>query len=262
MKQIIYRDIKKMVCSLRFWAMIGIVVVTTIISRFPFSINTSLGVFDLFIQKNIVDNSIMRFLAPFIPALAFGPIILDDLQNKTFKKVSLKKYVMGKAVFSVIAGGGVFLLSFLIILGICFICSPLDVMSNYTPMGLFKSVYYYSVPLYILLFILHSMLFGMEYTLFGMGIELTSHDSSMALVLPGIVYNCARLLGTFFYNTALPWLRYLFPFLTYEFGSLDISLWRSSLDMGIMLIASAGLIAWGSYKLKKSNVISIFNKEG
>lgn len=265
MKEIIFRDIKSMKSSFRFWAAVGIIVVSTIINILSNMWGQGkISVGDLFIIGNISSNPIMCFFAAFIPAIAFGPVVIDDIKSgaydTTTHKIGLKKYIGGRIVSSVIAGCSVFLIAFLIILAGCFLFGSQSTYSSYSPLGLFKDVYYFSVNMYILLFILHSMLFGAVYALLGMGIAITTRSDSMSLVLPGIIYNCSNLVGMIFENTPINIVDKIIPVLTYEFGSLDTPLWRNMLDLGEILVISIILILIGYRRLERSSEMSLLKE--
>lgn len=244
-----------MIFSCRFWSASGIILICALVWGLT-TIQEKVGALGIFIMSNIRSNGLMCFLAPFIPPLAFSPVKSDDMRTETLKMMikenSLKKYFLSKSISSMIAGSGVFLSAFLIILAGCFIINSSNAVGSYNPIGLFKEIYYSSPLLYIILFILHTMLFGALYAMFGMGTAIITKSDAMALVFPGIMYNCAQLVGMIFDQTIIYKIGYLFPFLTYEFGSIGMPLWRKLLDLSLVLIASILLIVIGYIKIKKA----------
>lgn len=258
MKTIIFNDLNKILKSRRFWLTIVIIIASSILNIFKtpgFDHSQKINGSNLFIFGNIQSSPIMTFIAPFLPALALNPLINDDLSNSShlhiLKRKNLQKYLSGRAVSLMIAGGGIFIIAFVIILLGCLVFGSSDNIPIYRPLGLFKEVYYSSELLYIILFILHAALFGAIYAFFGMGIALITRSESMALVFPGIFYHCVRFVAMIFDKTIISWIGILFPTLTYEFGSLDAPLWGNVLDMGIMLVLSVILITIGYKKLIK-----------
>lgn len=262
MRQIIYNNLKKIFCSWGFWISVGIIVISTIINVLTLfgisNVDKSMGALSLFILGNTQGNPMMAYISPFIPALAFTPVIIKDLQsNDQVVGRDLKKNISGHAISSAIAGGAVFITAFLIILIGCFIYNPSNNMGSYSPLGLFKETYYSSVILYIVLFILHSVIFGAIFALFSMGIALVTKGSTMAMVFPGIVYNCMQVVAAFFRSTIISPVSLVIPYLPYEFGSIDAPLWKNLSGLGIYLIASVILIIYGYIKLKKPITISV-----
>lgn len=253
---LVINNLKKIITSFRFWVSVGVIVLSTIIILTTYGPSSaSAGGVNLFILGNIQSNPIMTFVAPFIPAYIIIPIIFNGLCNNGLYHDSGKK--LSKHVIScTIAGGLVFLLAFLIILVGCFIYNPSDGTIDYYPLGLFKETYYYSNTLYVALFILHSAIFGAIFTLFSVGIALTSKNKSMALVLPGIIYNCSHLVAGLIGKTIISSISAIVPYLTYEFGSLDLPLWKNLSDFCIYFFLSIALTFYGYLKLKKTSNIS------
>ena len=97
-----------------------------------------------------------------------------------------------------------------------------------------------------------STFFGAIYSLFGMGIALITNNESMSLVLPGVLYHSLRFIAVFFEQTTfLSWLAVLFPTLVFEFGAIDMPMWKNALDLSIIFLASVLLIIYGYNKRKR-----------
>lgn len=261
MKKIIYQDMRRIIRSGGFWIAISIIIVSAIINIVQtqwYDKSDKFGAYGLFIFGCVQYNPLISYLAPFVSAIAFSAVTIIP-QNGSIELTDLKKHVMGHSISSMIAGGCIFLFSFLIILAGCFIYDPSTTITYYEPLGLFKEVYYASVPLYILLFFIHSIIFGAVYALFGVGITLTAKSDAMGLVFPGVFYHIIYYIGTFFSQTIISWITVLFPVMPFNFGGLDVPLWKNALDLGVIFIISIVMILTGYRKLRKTHKISLLS---
>ena len=253
MTQVFIDDIKTVFRSKRFWIASGIIVVSTIVILISSAISYQEemgGAFGLFIMGNVRGNAIMSYLAPYIPALVMSSLIIDKSKTENHKaiRISLKKFITARCVSSFMIGASVFIVSFLVIMIGCFIVDPTIRTLDYKPFGLFAEAYYASVPMYILLFILYTAIFGALYALFSMGISLHTKNNSMKMVLPGIIYHCVVFIMPFFFNTPY----YYSPVLRYEFGSLEMPFHNRVFGIFSILLASLILIVIGYIRIKKA----------
>lgn len=254
MKQIICQDIKRIIISGGFWTSVSFVVISVIINLLRFEASEKLGVYGLFIFGSVSYNPLLSYIAPFIPAIAFSAITIFSNEDIADRSTTLKKYILGRSISSMIAGGSVFLFAFMIILLGCFVCDSSTDIIYYEPLGLFKEVYFISIPIYILLFIAHSALFGALYALFGVGTTLVTKSDSMGLVLPGIIYHSVYYIGTFISQTILSFTTIIFPVMPFNFAGLDVPIWKNTLDLGMIIIVSVFMIIIGYIKLKKARI--------
>lgn len=258
MKGIIIDDLGKIIRSWRFWVMVGIMIagtaITLITSPFFTYVVRPFGGVNLFVFGNITGNTWASSLAPFIPALIVGPLAAAGGERG---KTGLKKYIAARSVSSFVAGSGVFVVSFLIILAGCLIIDPTNkTVIDYIPYGPFKELRYANTPLYITLFILHTALFGGVYALLSMGIGLKAKNAAMALVLPAVIYFGSGSLYIMLKSTVFSWLTYILPNMTYDFGRVDTPLWKKLLEFGSIFLLSVTLIISGYFRLKKETATS------
>ncbi len=267
MKAIIFNDIKRTLRSKRFWICAGLIVISAIlnfITEFLFSRNKPKGALELFIVGNIMGNPIMNMIAPFIPAFIIGPAVTGDLKSGDFKeqmkKFGAKRYLAARSLSSFIAGGGVFIISFMVVLAGCFFYHPAVQEIRYVLLGLFKEIYYASVPLYILLFILYSALFGAVFSFFSFGIGLAARNEMSAMALPGIIYHGAMIVWPLFNNSLVSWLNILLPQFAYEFNVYSVSFepeTEKAIKLGVILLVSAALVITSFGRLKKDGPMEI-----
>lgn len=264
MKRIIIDDLGKIIRSWRFWAIVGIMLVGTAITLIttPFFtyVARPFGGINLFVFGNITGNALASSLAPFIPAIIVGPLVVAGREMRASKSAqgntSLKKYIAARSVSSFAAGSGVFIVSFIIILAACLIIDPTNkTVIDYIPYGPFKELRYANTPLYITLYILHTALFGGIYALLSMGIGLKAKSAAMALVLPAVIYFGSGSLYIMLKSTILLWLTNILPNATYDFGGMDTPLWKKLLELGSIFLLSIILIVSGYFKLKKETAI-------
>jgi len=267
MKAIIFNDIKRTLRSKRFWICAGLIVISAIlnfITEFLFNRNKPKGALELFVVGNILGNPMMNMIAPFIPAFIIGPTVAGDLITDDFKeqikKFGAKRYLTARSISSFISGGGVFIISFLIVLAGCFFYNPAVQEIRYAPLGMFKEIYYTSVPSYIFLFILYSALFGAVFSFFSFGIGLAARNETLAMALPGIIYHGAMIVWPLFNNPLVSWLNILLPQFAYDFNLYSAPLGPETdkaIKLGVIFIVSAALVITAYGRLKKDGPIVI-----
>lgn len=257
MGRIIISDIKTGLRSKRFLIAMGIFIASAAINiaeQLTLFETKLKGGLDLFTFGNVFFITIIRYLAPFIPAFVLGPLIIDGLLSKDYlaRKTGLKRYIAARALSSAIIGGGIFAVSYLIILLGCFIIEPSLSAEYYEPSGIFMDIYYTNAALYVFLFIAYTALFGTVYGLFSTGVGLLTKSSWMAMAMPGLVYFGARFLWPYFDNPLLSWMKFL-PGNAFNFES-PVPLWRQASELGAVLLVSVILVVIGYFKLKRADV--------
>lgn len=259
MGTIIKDDMKNIFGSIRFWSAAAIIVICTVINLLS-AVNYSkpVGAAGLFIYGNIIGNPMMYFLAPFIPAFIFGPLALGDINkgiNKDMQEMtSLKKHLAARSISSFVAGAGIFIISFIIILGGCFIVDPAIRPIDFEPSGLFSEVYYDSSLLYILSFILYTAVFGGIFSFLSFGVGLATKSLSMAMTLPGIIYHGSIMLWYLADNPVLSWIHRLLPSYTYVIMVSETpDPWvDKAVKLAAVLVASSVLAIVGYSRIKKT----------
>ena len=254
MRHIISSDMKAVLRSKRLWITVAFFVfsaIVNIIEQFTLAGYKLRGGLDFFAFGNMNYVTVLRYMAPFIPAFVLSPLYTDDIKTVrgSFKATNLKKVTVARSLSAAIIGGGIFIVSHLIILIICFVIDPSFSAGYYEPGGLFANTYSTNAPLFVLMFFGYTALFGMLYGLFSTGVWLLTKNYWMAMALPGIYYYCGRYLWMFFDNPLLSWAKFL-PGSAYDFESL-VPLWRRGTELGAVLLIALVLIFIGYFKLKK-----------
>lgn len=259
MKAIIFSDVRAIIHSKRFWIAVGLILMSSLInsmSTFLFEEDVPGGYIGIFLYGNIRGNPMMNFLAPFIPAFVFGPLAVAamDTDLELRQKAGIKKNLAAHSVSSVLTGAGVFIIAYAIVLVGCFIFDPTIQETKYIATGLFADVYNTSIPMYIVLYILYSSLFGAVYSFFSLGIGLATRSHSMAMVLPGLIYYASYILWGFVDNPFLSWVNLLLPSFTYEFNVVkDASpILGKVAGLGCVILASVVMVVVAHKKLKRA----------
>lgn len=250
MKQIIFSDIKSIMRSKRFWIVAGIFIISAIINLVEMVLGgweESAGMFGLFIYGNIY-TGLVGFLSPFIPAFLLVPLFFGDMKMSAFKaqSLSLKKYIATRSISACIVSGSVFIVSYLIVFLGCVIVDPSIQMIEFQAFGLFEKAYYTSVPLYMLLFILYSAFFGALYGLLSMGIGMATKSTTMAMIIPGIIYSLASVVTAFFSNTV-----YTYAYIMRYEILIGMPLFNRIFGSSVILLIAVVMTIIGYFRLKK-----------
>lgn len=260
MKEIISSDIKRIIRSKGFWIAIGALIVCSLLNlvqTLQADNSARFGGLGLFIYSQY-GNHLINSLAPFIPAFVFVPLIAEDIRLAKFmSQPSPKKRLTARAIAAAIAGGGVFITAFIIILiGFC-LYDPTVQAIHYVPTGLFSDVYGSSPLAYIVLFMAYSALFGAVYGFFGFAAGFSSKSVSMAMVLPGLIYHYANLIWYFFEGTPLSFISMLLPNLTYVFAGIQSPTlyYDKAIQLGVILLTGLTLVITGYWKQEKAHTL-------
>ncbi len=258
MKKIIFSDIKTLLRSRNFWIAVGAIIACSLLNlvqTLQTDDSARFGGLGLFIYAQY-GNHLINTLAPFIPAFIFMPLVAKDIRSADFMsayEIGPKKHLAGRAMSSMIAGGGVFIIAFLVILIGFFIYDPTVQTIKYVPTGLFSEVYNSSPLAYISLFMVYSALYGAIYGFFGFAVGFASKSVSMAMVLPGLIYHYANLIWYIFEGTPLSFISLLLPNLTYVFAGMQSPTLYidKALQLGIILLTGITLVITGYWRLEK-----------
>lgn len=262
-RRIVNMDIRRMFTSWSFFAGILIVIMGGIIS---YSRNTELfglnnlekvGTLNIFIFSNIVSNVVMSILAPLVAALGFSLSTFDDIKtgfmNNVIINTNPKKYLFARIISTAFSGAIVFLISYVLFFLVSYIIDCSASVRVGFRFGLFLKIYDKSLFLYCIVFILHSMLFGSIFSLFGMGIALNVRNKNMVLILPLICYYLPSYIVSIFPQKVVQILTYFIPFLTFEISTLDIELYKHFSQLGFVLLIALLLIFIGYTKWRNFN---------
>lgn len=254
MRHMIGSDCKAVLHTKRLWIAVGLFIFSAainIIEQFVMAGINLEGGLDFFAFGNMYFVSLVRNMAPFIPAFILSPLYTDDFQavRDSSRTTSLKKIISARSLSSAIIGGGIFIFSYLIILIVCFVIDPSLNAIYFEPWGLFADIYYSNAPLFVLMFFGYTALYGALYGMFSTAVWLLSKNYWMAMALPGIYYYCGRFLWPFFDNPLLSWAKFL-PGYAFDFESL-VTLWRRATEQGAVLLIAVILIVISYFRLKK-----------
>lgn len=260
MKGLIINDFKRVLKGYRFWAVISVILISTVINlltTFTYDHTKSIGAINLFLYGNARGNPIMALTAPFLASFIFSTAVNDDIKTGLFSsyisKISVRKYFVGRAVSTALTAACAFLFAFILILLGCYMYDPSYAGDIFNPVGVFSEIYGYSVGLYVILFVLHSSMFASIYALLGMGMATITRNNFIPLAFPGIIYHCAIYITAILNKTALIFVTAAFPSLSYETASMGMSSPENMLKLGTMLCVAIVLIIIGYRRMKNMN---------
>ena len=261
MRAIIFSDLKAIMLSKRFWIAVGLIVASSLFSTITmlfFNQDVPSGFLEIFIYGNIMGVPMMNFLAPFIPAFVFGPLVVGHMQTdagrELWHKTGIKKSLAAHSVSSAITGAGIFIVANAIVLAGCYIYDPAISGIDYMASGIFAEVFSASVPMYIVLYVLHGAFFGAVYAFFSMGIGLATKSYSMAMVLPGIIYRVSRSMWVFLDNPILSWGNILFSSVySFESAYPASPILGKVAGFGCVILASVVLVIVAYRKMKRAS---------
>jgi len=256
-------DLKRVVLSWQLYFAIGLVFLTSFITlknnteQFNLFYFENLGTINLFLYSNVISNGIMSILAPFIAIVVFSTATLDDMKTGYIKNCTLlgqpKKYLKARVISTALTGGGVFAISYSLLFAIYLIIDPSASVRTSFRFGLFLDVYDRSLLLYCAVFILHSFIFGMVYSLFGMGISMVIKNKYIALGLPFVLYYAAPYLMWAVPEKISKLLSYFIPFLTFEISTIDVPLYKNATQLLFILCISVIMISVGYRRWRKGH---------
>jgi len=258
MKSAIIKDVKTVMQTRRLWIAVGLIIVCSVIntiSMFAFEYDVPKGFLGIFIYADVRGNSMMNFLAPFIPAFVIGPLAVNNMKfdMERREKTEAKIKMIACSISSVITGIGIFIVANVIFLAGCYFFDPTIQETKYIAAGLFSEVYKTNMPMYVVLFILYSSLFGAVYSLFSMSIGIMTRSQSMAMVLPGLIYQASYMMWVFVDNPILSWLNVFLPSFTYEFTAVkgDSPMLTKAAGLGCVVLASIVMLIIAYRRLKR-----------
>lgn len=257
-KRVLFFDLQRVILSWQFYLGIGIIIFAAIIT---YSRNytlrnlcylDSVGTLNTFIYSNIVSNNIIILLAPVIAALGYSTTIIEDMKTGVYKQIALRTtpmiYIKSKVISSIVWGGGIFLISYIIIfIGISILDPATSVRTVYNRDSLFGLIYDHSMFLYCIAFIGYAFIFGSIYSLISLGIAMITNNKYMAITLPFFVYYISEYVIMILPVNMSNIISYFLP--TSTFDILTLTPVYSIFQLTFALFIAIGLITYGSKSL-------------
>lgn len=214
------------------------------------------GILNLFIFSCIKNNGIMSVLAPFVVMAVYPSIIFEDIQNQYFEQIHLKvaneKFYLLHVFVSFFISGGIYVIAHLITLAIYYCISPGDSVMVAFLNGPFSTVYYKSMTLYCILFIVHSFIFGGIMGILGMGLAMNLHNKCILWTLPTLLYYLGFYLLILFPENLQSVMIYVIPLLPYEITTYDIPVAAHISQLFIITLVGTILIWIGIHRYDSS----------
>lgn len=258
MKNLLLLDIKRIISSKEFYIAIIIIIsggIFTFIRNYEMYdlyLLDSVGTLNIFIYSNIISNFVLSFLSPMVAVLPFCLASFDDLKSGFINHIIISsnrfKYIKTRCISTALSSAAVFLIAYsVMMMGIYIIDQTASVRTDYR-FGQYLNVYDRSLLLYCLAFILHSMVFGMVFSLLGLGVAFNAKNKFMVLAFPLLFYYLPYYFAQIFPPDIIKKLNAFLPFLTFEITTLDIELYKNYLQMIFTLLISIILIYVGYKK--------------
>ena len=202
-KRTILFDFKRVIFSWQLYTAIVIILLGAIItySRNFYIKNlcnlTFIGTINTFIYSNIVGNNIIVLLAPVIASMVYCGNYIEDMKTGLYKQIAARvtpiKYLISKIASAIIWGGGVFLLSYLLIfIAIAILDPAASVRTQLNRESLFGLIYDRSMLLFCFAFVGYTFFFGATYSLVSLGIAMISKNIYLAMGFPFFIYYTSR----------------------------------------------------------------------
>ena len=251
MKKIFQMDVYRIITSWRFYFTIIMIIISGFLTlrRNYYDQDlislTNVGTLNCFIFSNVKNNFIVSTFAPFFPTLCISTIVYDDKYSGNYKNIVSRYdysiYFKSKALTALISGSLVFLIPYVIMMGAFFIIDPSASVRLEMMTVMFSRSYNTSLLLFCIVFIMHSVLFGMAYAILAMGISLNIKNRYVGISLPIIIYYATSYIISVINQPILTKiLLHIIPFMTFEITSIDISI---SQNLGqIITVFLVGLI--------------------
>lgn len=254
---------QRLFTSWQFYLSISIIIgswfITIKRNEILFNLNnmTSVGALNLFVLGNIIENPVMMILAPLVPVLTFSSEIYNDIKsgfsNNIFQRISPQKYIMSNALFTSLIGGLVFIISYLFLFLLVLIFDPTPSPLISFIIGPFSNIYNQSLLLFCIIFILHSFIFGVVYSLFGFGIAMNCKNKIFIYILPLAIYLLPSYLLYLLPNEVVSMLNWIIPFRTFEIAANNIPLRMNMTQLVIIGLISVFSILIGYKQLRQNS---------
>jgi len=218
----------------------------------------SVGTLNTFIYSNIMENNVTILLAPVIAGLVYSTTIIDDMKTGIYRQLAFRirplKYIKSKIISSIIFGGGIFLISYILIFFVTFILDPsASVRTIYNRKALFGLIYDRSMLLYCFAFIGYSFIYGAVYSLVSLGVAMITRNKYMTIGLPFFICYSA----TYFTNLLPQNISDIFLYIL-PYNTFDITLFSPFyylFQLGFTLVIGIIMIKIGSKTILENGTI-------
>ncbi len=196
--QIIRIDLKRAFSSPMFWVGVLAILISGVIHATKHvgmleQFDTP-GTLNLFIFGNIIyAGGMIGVILPLVAVLPYSTSLVNDINSGFLKnqlvRVSSSRFIIQRIISTAISGGCVFLFAFLIYFIGAFIIDPSPSYRLSTSMAAFTSLYFDSLLLFCIVYILTTFLIGAAYALLGLGIGAITRKRFAALIVPAFLYH-------------------------------------------------------------------------
>lgn len=254
MSQYIRNELKTSFASIRFWTPVLVFILSSV-SNYIFNqmrlpglpMSGTLNVFLFSVQFG---RNILSYTLPFIAVLPYSLSIWYDIRTGYVKQAIIrlgdKDYIVSKIIVSTILCATLVLICNAAILLLSFCVSPMPSYRIYSldPNSVFGRQYEMSMILFVLLYMINTIVFCSLYSLFGLSIAPIIKNKYISITIPAIFY----IVGTLNHGSLLG--INILPFSTFILHSTTLS--GLIKDYSVLLGLSAVLFLIGIKKWKKA----------
>lgn len=202
----IYRDQKRALKSILFWACVLIGVALAIFDLYNNEVLYNMpvermGMLTAFIHATgLSPNGVFQLCAPLLCTIPYALAFLDDIQtrhiNNLLSRMKCSDYYISRAISTGIIGGLYFICVYILLLLICAVVSPTpSIRIILSPIIPFTYIYQKSLLGFIGIYTVHSFIFGFTFNLLTLGISSIILNKYIGLAIPFVLYHTALLLA-------------------------------------------------------------------
>lgn len=259
MAVMILKDIKHAVKSWIMWLCVavgaGLAIFTLYSNEYLYNMRVSeLGSMTAFIHATaFAPGSIFQLCAPLLCIMPYALSHLDNMKSRYINNILVRTkcstYYIQKFISTCTIGAIYYVFTYLIIIVLCCIISPCpSVRIVLTPITPFVVTYQKSLAKFILVYMVHSMVFGATFNAFALGASSVFQNRYVSLAVPYVLYHTAMLIAWLFPKTMV---YDVVQFIPYESFNIQVEhLWTIVYRHSVVLILGICLYLVGIYRYR------------
>jgi hypothetical protein len=216
------------------------------------------GALNLFIYGPIMyAGGVVGVITPIIAVIPFSTSLCDDLNSGFIKhqlmRMRSSKYIWQRICSTAFSGGMVFVVAFVLYFLGAFIADPTPSVRMNNSMGAFTYLYYDSLLIYCVVYILTTFVVGASYSLLGLGIGTVYRKKFAVYVVPAFLYHVNFLIGWLFPKSIRGIVFNFIPFELFDYHNVVCSIpvfYLRLVSIGIIGIALT-IIGYRKFRVGK-----------
>ena len=234
MSKMIKAKVKRMLLRPSFYIALALILISGACSL---SINYSqynlvnlktVGSLNIFLYSFIADNLVLSIFAPLIAGLPSCADLTDDIKNGIVRQSLIRSkkrvYLYTSFISSWIGGALVYFISFIIWMCISILIDPSpSPRTDFPNIGLLQPIYWKSMNLYIIGYVIITSIIGGFYGLFSQAIGFCFNNRFIGIILPTVIYYFSPLVISLLPSRLYNYIGYFLPCMTFDFLSGSLS---------------------------------------